>query len=139
MKNKKEHIPYYVITVGPGVGKTTLLQVLKNKGMAVVPEITRDLIKEQQAMDGEALPWKNKKLYMDTMFQRSVESFETTLTEYSGTQPVFFDRGFLDSLCYAALEGIPVDQEMRTIAEITRYNNNVFILPPWKDIYQTDD
>jgi len=28
--------------------------------MAVVPEIARELIKEQQAMDGDALPSKDK-------------------------------------------------------------------------------
>jgi predicted ATPase len=51
---------------------------------------------------------------------------------------LFFNHGFLDALSYAALEGIPVDQEMKTYAENWRYNTHVFILPPWKDIYLTD-
>ncbi|NDV17482.1 AAA family ATPase [Muricauda sp. TY007] len=132
------NFPFYVITGGPGVGKTTLLQELKNRGVIVVPEIARELIKEQQNLDGEALPWKNKKLYMELMFQRSIESFEGIVEGFKGNIPIFFDRGFLDALCYAALEGIPIDQEMKTFAETNRYNGKVFILPPWKDIYQTD-
>ena len=36
------------------------------------------------------------------------------------------------------MEGIPIDQEMKTYAENQRYHTHVFILPPWKDIYQTD-
>ena len=107
--------------------------------MTVIPEIARELIQEQQQIHGDALPWKDKKLYMEMMFQRSVESFKKTIKKYSGTRPIFFDRGFLDALCYAAMEGIPIDQEMKTIAETTRYNTHVFILPPWKDIYQKDE
>ncbi|MCK0159036.1 AAA family ATPase [Allomuricauda sp. F6463D] len=139
MKHTKNTNPFYIITGGPGVGKTTLLGELKNRGMAVVPEIARELIKEQQAIDGEALPWKNKKLYMELMFQRSVASYEAVSESFKDGSPLFFDRGFVDALCYAALEGIPIDQEMKTYAENYRYHPQVFILPPWKDIYQTDD
>lgn len=75
--------------------------------MAVVPEIARELIKEQQAMDGDALPSKDKQLYMELMFQRSVDSFEAIVKGFKGTAKLF-DRGFLDALCHAALEGLPV-------------------------------
>ncbi|KAB7530295.1 AAA family ATPase [Flagellimonas olearia] len=139
MKNRKEHIPFYVITGGPGVGKTTLLNELQNRGHATVPEIARELIKEQQDNNGDALPWKDKKLYMELMFQHSVESFKQINHSSNGTDPIFFDRGFLDALCYASLEGIPIVQEMRTTAEIMRYNTHVFILSPWQEIYQTDE
>lgn len=127
-----------MITGGPGVGKTTLLNELQDRGFGTVPEIARELIKEQQQIDGEALPWKNKKLYMDMMFHRSVESFEKAALEHQGKNPVFFDRGFLDALSYAALEGIRIGPEMKTVSETIRYNTTVFILPPWKDIYQKD-
>lgn len=49
----------YVITGGPGVGKTTLLDALKNKGLVVVPEDARRIIKEQMQANGEGLPWKD--------------------------------------------------------------------------------
>ncbi len=138
MKTHKEHIPFYSITGGPGVGKTTLLNELQNRGMITVPEVARELIKGQQEIDGEALPWKNKKRYMELMFQRSVVSFEKAVYDFNRSEPVFFDCGFLDALCYAALEGIPIDQEIKALSETLRYNTNVFILPPWKDIYGTD-
>jgi predicted ATPase len=75
---------------------------------------------------------------MDSMSQRSIESYEKTLMEHTANAPIFFDRSFLDVLCYGALEGIPNDQEMKTFAEINRHNSNVFIFPPWQEIYQTD-
>lgn len=138
LNNHKDNVPFYVITGGPGVGKTTLLEELGKMGVSVVPEIARELIREQRDVDGDALPWKDKQRYMEMMFQRSVESFERTLDEMKGNVPVFFDRGFLDALCYAALEGIAVHREMKTLAETLRYRSDVFILPPWKDIYETD-
>lgn len=139
MKNQKYHNPYYIITGGPGVGKTTLINELHHRGHDTVPEIARERIMEQQATDTKALPKKNKKLYMELMFQRSVECFERTINGTRGNDPVFFDRGFLDSLCYAAQEAIPITQEMKTLAENMRYNTSVFILPPWQEIHHTDE
>ena len=59
--------------------------------MAVVPEIARELIKEQQAVDGDALPWKNKTLYMEMMFHRSLASFEKAKNDHKETTLLFFD------------------------------------------------
>ena len=106
-----------MITGGPGVGKTTLLQELQQRGVHVIPEIARQLIKEQQAINGDALPWKNKRLYRDLMFQRSFESFEKVMEEQHGESPIFFDRGFLDAICYASLTGIRVENEMKILAK----------------------
>ena len=138
MKPTRIQNPSYVITGGPGVGKTSLLEELQKRGLTVIPEVARQLIKEQQAIDGEALPWKNKRLYRDLMFQRSVESFEKVMEEQHGGSPIFFDRGFLDAICYASLSGIRVENDMKILADTWRYNDHVFILPPWKEIYRTD-
>jgi predicted ATPase len=39
---------------------------------------------------------------------------------------------------YMRLENIPVPEVMITKASEMVYNNNVFILPPWKEIYEND-
>lgn len=138
LKRSKDHLPFYVITGGPGVGKTALLEELRQRGFMVVPETARELIKAQQAIGGEALPWKNRKQYMELMFEGCKAQFEKTLQDVRTDRPVFFDRGFVDALGYAALEGLPIDREMKSLAETHRYHPQVFILPPWKDIYHTD-
>lgn len=81
---------------------------LQQRGFTIVPEIARELIQEQQAIDGDALPWKDKSLYRDLMFERSIESFEKTMDAYTGNGPIFFDRGFLDTLCYAIISGLRI-------------------------------
>ncbi|MAU70568.1 MAG: ATPase [Pseudozobellia sp.] len=138
MKYLKPQNSLFIITGGPGVGKTTLLEEIKRNEMIVIPEIARALIKEQQDIDGDALPWKNKNNYFQKMFNRSIQNFEMVCSDLRNDVPVFFDRSFLDALCYAALEGLAISSEMKSYAEHWRYNNQVFLLPPWKEIYGTD-
>ncbi|WP_409557978.1 hypothetical protein [Allomuricauda sp. NBRC 101325] len=35
--------------------------------------------------------------------------------------------------------GLRIDNHMKVMAETWRYNDQVLILPPWKEIYQTDE
>jgi len=135
----KENNNFYVITGGPGVGKTTLLEELKRRNYEIVPEVARELIKEQQKHNGKALPWENKNLYKEIMFDRSISSFEEIDKKVNKENPIFFDRGFLDSICYAELIESEINDRMNSYAENLRYNKNVFMLPPWQEIYETDD
>ncbi len=69
----------YILTGGPGAGKTTILAELENRGFRTVPEIARQLIQEQVQADGNALPWGDKKRYAKLMLERSIISFRHTL------------------------------------------------------------
>lgn len=135
----KENNNFYVITGGPGVGKTTLLEELRNRNYEIIPEIARALINEQQANNGIALPWKDKKLYKEVMFDRSIESYEQADKTLNGKKPIFFDRGFLDTICYAKLIQSEINERMESYAANWRYNKNIFMLPPWQKIYETDN
>ncbi len=48
---------FYVITGGPGAGKTSLLEALAAAGHACMPEAGRAVIRDQRAIGGPALPW----------------------------------------------------------------------------------
>jgi len=128
---------FYCITGGPGVGKTTLLKAL-GTSYQVVPEVAREIIKEQMSTGGDALPWKNKALYTDLMLARSIESYQEVLSMDSNAI-FFFDRGILDTLCYAEMIGYGISPQMDLIARSLCYQSKVFILPPWKAIYTTDN
>lgn len=133
---KQKNSKLYILTGGPGAGKTSLLNELNKKGFMTVPEEGRRIIKEQISIKGDALPWINKKRFADLMFEASVNSF--LKIDKLEEQPVFFDRGILDTIGYLKLENIPVPNEMKTKADTMKYHNNVFILPPWKEIYEND-
>jgi len=129
---------FHIITGGPGVGKTTLLEELRYREYKIVPEIARELIREQQKCNGQALPWKDKELYLKKMFDRSLISYELAERALNGDKPIFFDRGFLDTICYGRLIESEISSRMKTYATHWKYNKSIFMLPPWQEIYQTD-
>ena len=126
---------FFVITGGPGVGKTTLLETFVRQGYPHVPEVAREIIREQMAQNGDALPWANIPAYTRLMLSRSINSFQHHLTH---DEILFFDRGIPDTLAYAHLTRQPVFPELQHASLNFRYNPHVFILPPWPEIYQTD-
>ncbi len=58
---------FYVLTGGPGSGKTSVLQELERRGYICIPEVARPIIKEQISINGNALPWKNREKYSELM------------------------------------------------------------------------
>lgn len=134
MNNRKEN--FYVITGGPGVGKTTLLKELAKNGFEIVPEDAREIIKTEVQNNGDGVPWKNKERYIELMFKASIASYETAKNK---PNVLFFDRGMIDTLCYSKMIGLGITSEMNHIVKAHLYNRKVFILPPWQEIYHRDN
>ncbi|MDU1890771.1 MAG: AAA family ATPase [Dysgonomonas sp.] len=127
---------FYIITGGPGVGKTTLLEVLRSRGYNCMPEVARNIIKEQMEVGGDALPWKDTRKYSDLMLSRSIDDYvKLSVLE----ELYFFDRGIPDTYGYEVLMNFELSQQLKYAVENYRYNLTAFILPPWKEIYETDD
>lgn len=127
---------YYIITGGPGVGKTTLINRLGELGYKHVPEVAREIIKNQMEIGGDALPWGNTQAYSELMLKLSVRDYELHLQD---KDILFFDRGIPDTLGYETLMNFPENQYLLHIANEYRYNNTVFLLPFWREIYETDN
>ena len=125
----------FVLTGGPGAGKTSVLSELEKRGYQVVPEVARQIIQEQVRDGGRALPWADRKLYTDLMLARSVESY---LEHSTASRPIFFDRGIPDTLGYARLTGME-EGGARSASQDYRYAPFVFVAPPWEEIYRTDE
>ena len=124
-----------VISGGPGAGKTTLLLELEQRGLRCVPEVARQIIQEQVRNDGDALPWGDRERYCRLMLERSIASYREH-TEVAGT--VFFDRGIPDVLCYVRLARLNMEGEVLAACQKFRYAREIFLAPPWEDIYVTD-
>jgi predicted ATPase len=124
-----------VITGGPGSGKTTLLKELERQGFRCSQEVARQIIQEQVAANGDALPWANTRCYTELMLTRSIAAYRENTPS---SEIVFMDRGLPDVACYARLIGLPLFDDLKAACETYRYNKIVFLAPPWKEIYATD-
>ncbi len=125
-----------VITGGPGSGKTTLLKTLEEQGFRCSHEVARQIIQKQVATGGDALPWADTLRYTELMLARSIAAFRENTPS---AEIVFMDRGIPDVACYARLIGLlPFFDDLKTACQTYRYNEIVFLAPPWKEIYATD-
>lgn len=48
---------FFVVTGGPGAGKTSLITELTRRRFHTIPESDRAIIREEIASGGDALPW----------------------------------------------------------------------------------
>jgi len=125
----------FVITGGPGSGKTTLIDALEQAGFACSIEAGRAIIQDQQAIDGPASPWRNPALFAELMLSWEMRSFRMA---QGLPGPVFCDRGIPDVAGYLRLMGLPVPAHVRQAATQFRYNRRVFIAPPWREVFRGD-
>ena len=130
-----DHQRFFVLTGGPGSGKSTLIAALNGAGFAGSVEAGRAIIKSQAAIDGPALPWKNPALFTELMLSWEMQSYETARAS-EGVR--FFDRGIPDLIGYLRLCELAVPDHITQAARLYPYNGTVFLLPAWPAIFAQD-
>ncbi|MCF0063319.1 AAA family ATPase [Dyadobacter chenwenxiniae] len=124
-----------IISGGPGSGKSTLLIALESSGFQCVPEVSRELIRQEVARSSECVPWKDLACFARLCLGKMIFDFENV----SYDNLTFFDRGIPDIIAYLRFGGLPVDDAFMTAAVTFRYAAEVFIAPPWEAIYINDN
>jgi predicted ATPase len=122
------------MTGAPGSGKTTVLDHIGG-GIRIVGEPAREIIAEQRAAGGAATSDQDPALFVDLLVRRSVEKYRAA-DDAGG--PVVFDRGVPDCIAYALVLGVESSPSLEA-SRRHRYDSDVLILPPWEEIYSTDD
>lgn len=123
-----------VITGGPGTGKTTLLKLLEKKGFPCHSEVSRRIIKEQLALDSKLVPWDDLINFSHLVNEGQIEQHKNIQEGICN----FYDRGVPDVLAYLRKDNIN-EENLEKSATVFRYHPSVFILPPWPEIYGTDN
>jgi predicted ATPase len=127
-------MPRYVITGGPGAGKTSLLTELEQRNYSCSREVSRQLIMEAIATGSRCLPWIDLPCFAERVFDRMVASYEAVAED----EITFFDRGLPDIIAYLRVAGLaPAERSEQALRY--PYARTVFLLPPWKEIYIRDE
>ena len=125
----------FVFTGGSSSGKSSIIAELRGRGHTCIPEAGRIVVQKEQAAGGDGLPWVNLARFRDRIFEKSVEAFKAT---EETVEPVFFDRSFLEALsCSHALGITPPQEHLQAVRDL-RFNQTVFITPPWQEIFTND-
>ncbi|MCT4603515.1 MAG: AAA family ATPase [Marinifilum sp.] len=122
----------YIITGGPGSGKSSLLNALIRRGYQGFEEISRVVIREQHQINGDKLPWKNLADFAEICFER----MEKQLNDCYSTNFCFYDRGIPDIIAYVRRGKLKIPKKY--FEKCKQYNSIVFIAPPWQDIFIND-
>lgn len=124
---------FVVISGCSSGGKSTLLAELSRRGFAVIEEPGRRIVRQELETGGSALPWVDPVSFL----RRAIEvasADRIVATRQAGW--VFFDRGIIDAV--AGLQHLTRDPGLANLAEDARYHEQVFLAPPWLEIYTTD-
>lgn len=97
-----------VITGGPSVGKTTMINMLKESGFHVIDEIARQVIKEGKI----PASWVDRDAFQHEVLRRQLLAEEQSVSAQS---ICFLDRGAFDGAAFYICDGRRVPTEFDTV------------------------
>ncbi|MEC4050680.1 ATP-binding protein [Flavobacterium sp. SUN046] len=130
---KKEVV---IITGGPGTGKTTIIDRLIEQGHTCFPEISREITLEAKKQGIEQLFLEKPLLFSELLLEGRKKQYNSACSHLAET--VFIDRGIPDILAYMHYIGDSYPLFFDHACKEFQYSK-VFILPPWEEIYTSDE
>jgi predicted ATPase len=124
---------FVVISGCSGGGKSTLLAELNRRGYAVIEEPGRRIVEAELSSGGSALPWIDGVAFA----RRALATARDDFVRAAGAEGwVFFDRGLIDAAIN--LQHLTDEPARAALGSALSYNHQVFLAPPWSEIYSTD-
>lgn len=121
-----------VVTGCSGGGKSKLLAEMARRGYAVMPEPGRQIVREEQFLGGDGLPWENAARFAELCISRGVHFY------HLAQGVTFFDRSCLDNIAALERADVPLTATMQGVLARLRYAHEVFCVPPWAEIFGQD-
>lgn len=115
---------WYVITGGPGSGKTTTINLLTERGYKTTIEHARHYI------DTQRLTGKTTEALKENQAEFQMRILEMQLQQEASLHPndvIFLDRALPDALAYYKFLNLPVSRKLLDALEVYRYKK-IFVL-----------
>ncbi|MCF6350671.1 MAG: ATP-binding protein [Flavobacteriaceae bacterium] len=126
-----------VITGGPGTGKSTVISELEKRNFTCMHEISREVTLMARKNGIEQLFLKDPLLFSKLLLEGRVQQFKKA--KNSKADLIFFDRGIADVYAYMNYLGVSYPSIFVEQCTLNKYDNPIFLMPPWKKIYITDN
>lgn len=132
-----------VITGAPGTGKTVIVKELEHLGYLCYHEIIRDMTAKAKKIETTQKQVSNPLVFVKDPMEFNKQLILGRKRHYDHSQNIkesicFFDRGIPDVLAYMDYFGQEYPMSFSTLGRNSRYDH-IFILPPWKSIYISDN
>ncbi|MHA7057111.1 AAA family ATPase [Aquimarina sp. M1] len=131
-----------VITGGPSTGKTSIIKRLEEEGFFCFHEFIRSITQEAKSKNATPIV-SNPIVSVADPYDFNIQLLNGRIRQYKDPvaddkEIVFYDRGIPDVLAYMDLFNQKYDKTFVQACNDHSYNQ-VFLLPPWKEIYISDD
>lgn len=123
-----------LITGGPGTGKSSLIQALKEKGYHCMEEVSREVTRKARQDGIDQLFLTEPIAFSQLLLEARIEQYRQA-TKIEST--VYFDRGIPDVWAYLKFANIDHPEHFEVLSREKTYDR-VFLLPVWDDIYTQD-
>ena len=125
-----------VITGGPGTGKSSIIHKLEDNGENCLHEISRQVTLEAQKEGIAQLFLEKPLLFSEKLLEGRLAQFHEA-SDFDSDH-IFIDRGLPDVVAYMDYFDTDYPEVFNKTCELHRYDQ-IFILPPWKEIYISDN
>ncbi len=132
-----------VITGAPGTGKTSIIKNLEASSYFCYHEVIRDFTLEATKDSEDTTFVSNPLTFVKDPFEFNTKILKGRIDQYLQSQQqdestIFFDRAIPDVLAYMDFFNQKYSPDFIEACEKYRYNT-VFLLPPWEEIYVSDN
>ena len=124
-----------VISGGPGGGKTTIINSLKDMGYYCYDEISRELIQKYKKKYNQNIFFENPLEFSKLLWKKREEQYKNSIIQKEYDK-VFFDRSLLDVTSYLEFIG---KRNLNLEKKLSNLNYDiVFLVKPTKKNYKKD-
>jgi predicted ATPase len=136
IKNLHKHQQKIVLIGGPGTGKSTVLNKLKEKGFFCFDEVSREVILKAQKKGIDQLFLTEPLLFSEMLLEGREEQY--LKAEKRKENIIFLDRGIPD--VHAYMNYFKTTYPSLFIEKSKQYKYDlIFHFSPWEEIYITDN
>lgn len=133
------HNKLVIISGCSGGGKSVLLEALDSYDYATVPEVGREIVRDEIANSGTSTPWQDAEAFCELLITESIAVYHRAEEMPAQADIVFFDRSLLDGISYYQTLNVKNKYQYDYLLDEIKYYPTVFLTPPWQEIFHHDN